>query len=250
MKVPPTTAIAIDPALEAYNTASSSTTDLNQLLLPGPGSEAPRQPRPAYPSQINDLEPLTQDPQLVSVGHHEPEPNPPLNSYPAPWNQQFVNEGPFQYPMSQAHSGAWERMTHLVSRPQQYWQYSTSDMDYSASGRYPPDSAYYTKSPATQSIFSGEFPSSSQQSLTEAMNAMEIPNEQMSYMLYPSERLLPVSQETQGSYAERSYAEHQTENIQDLSCKTCQPPIQFKNKSEFKYVQSELYFRPAITDTV
>lgn len=230
MKVPPTS-IAVDPALEAYNTASSSSADLNQLLLPTPGLEAPGLPRPAYPSQINDLEPLTQDAQLLSVGHHEPEPNPSLNSYPEPWNQQFVNEGPFQYPMSRAYSGALGRMNYPLPRPQ-CWPYSTSEMECSASGRYPPDSAYYTKSPASQSIFSGEFPTSSQQSLTGAMNAMELPNEQVPYLLYPTERPSRASQEGQ-SYAEQTYAEHPIENIQDWLCNECQPNQTFKNKSEF-----------------
>ncbi|CAF9904117.1 MAG: hypothetical protein ALECFALPRED_004853 [Alectoria fallacina] len=229
----PPTSIAIDPASETYNTASSANADLNQLLLPSPGLEGPSLPRPAYPSQINDLEPLTQDPQSLSVGHHEPEPNPSLNSYPEPWNQQFVNNGgPFQYPMSRAYSSAWGRMNHPSPRPQ-CWPYSPSEMDCSISGRYPPDSAYCTKSPATQSIFSGEFPASSQQSLAGAMNAMELPNEQMPYMLYPTEGLSRVSQEAQCSYAERSYPENPTESTQQWLCADCQSSQTFKNKSEF-----------------
>lgn len=239
MKVP-STSIAIDPALEAYNnTASSSSADLNQLLLSSPGLAEPGLPRPAYPSRINDLEPLTQDTQLISAAHHEPEPNPSLNSYPEPWNQQFVSGGPFQYPMNRPYPSAWGRTNYPVSRPQ-FWPYSTSEMDCSVSGGYPPDSAYYTKSPATQSIFSGEFPASSQQSLTGAVNAMELPNEQMPYTLYPTERLSRGSQEAQCSYAERSYAEHQTENSVELVCNECKPPQPFKNKSEFKYVQPGL----------
>ena len=249
MKVP-TNASTIDPAPEAHgNTTSCNNADLNQLLLPSPGLEGPGLPRPAYPSQINDLEPLTQDAQLLSVGHHEPEPNPSLNSYPEPWNPQFVNGGPFQYPVSRAYSGAWGRMNCPAPRPQ-CWPYSTSEIDCSVSGRYPPDSAYCTKSPATQSIFSGEFPASSQQSLTGAMKAMEIPNEQMPYMVYPSERLVRVSQEAQYAYAERAYAEHQTENVPELVCDECETPQYFKNKSEYKYVQSQVQLQLSMTDVV
>ena len=235
MKVPPTS-IAVDPALEAYNTASSSSADLNQLLLPSPGLEAPALPRPAYPSQINDLEPLTQDAQSLFVGHHEPEPNPSLNSYPDPWNPQFVNGGPFHYPpMSRAYSGTLGRMSYPPPRRQCWAPYSNSEID---SARYPPDSAYYTKSPATQSIFSGDFAASSQQSLTGAMNGMELPNEQVPYSIYSTtERLSRVSQEVQCSYAEQTYAEQQTENSQEWLCKRCQPHQLFKNRSEFKCVK-------------
>ena len=241
-KIPPTSA-AIDPAHDAYNhTATSSSTDLNQLLLPGPGLEGPRVPRPAYPSQINDLEPLTQDAQTASVGHHEPEPNPSLNSYPEPWNQQFVNGGPFQNPMSRAYSGTWGRTSYPLLRPQ-CWPHSASEMDCSVSGRYPPDSAYCTKSPASQSIFSGEFPISSQQSLTGAMNAMELPNEQIPYMYYSGERPSQVLQEPQPSFAE-----HQTENVAERICKDCETPHKFKNKSEYKYVRLLNYLWRSMTD--
>lgn len=226
MKIPPTSN-AVDPAHEAYNnTPSSASADINQLLppLPSPGLEGPGLPRPAYPSQINDLEPLTQDAQSASVGHHQPEPNPSLNSYPEPWNQQFVNGGPFSYPMGRAYSGAWPRATYPLAKPQ-YWPRSTSEMDCSVSGRYPPDSAYYTKSPATQSIFSGEFPNSSQTSLTGAMNAIELPSEQMSYMYHPTERLSAAS------------VEHQTELAPEYICEVCGADQKFKNKSEYTYVR-------------
>ena len=250
IKVPPTS-VAVDPASEAYNnTASSSSADLNQLLLPTPGPEGTGLPRPAYPSQINDLEPLSHDAQLISVAHHEPEPNPSLNSYPEPWNQQFVNGGHVHYPTSRASTGAWARMNHPIQRPQ-YWPYSTSEMDCSVSGRYPPDSAYYTKSPATQSIFSGDFPASSQQSLTGAMNAMELPNDQVSYMLYPSETLSQRSQEGPCSYAERPHAEQQTESSLEWLCDECETPPRFKNRSEFKYVvQAQPELRHSMTDMV
>lgn len=229
---------AVDPALDAYNTASSSSADLNQLLLSSPGLEGPGlgQPRPAYPSQISDLEPLTQDTHLASVGHHEPEPNPSLNSHPDPWNQQFVNGGPFQYPLGRPHSGAWARMSYPVPNPQ-HWPYSNSEMDCSISGRCPPDSGYNTKSPASQSIFSGEYGASSQQSLTGAMNAMEFSNEQMQYILYSTEKLSRVQQEAHGFYAEPSYGDHQTEINSEWVCKDCQTPQNFKNKSEYKYAQ-------------
>ena len=115
-------------------------------------------------------------------------------------------------------------------------------MDCSVSGKCPPDSAYYTKSPATQSIFSGEFPGSSQHSLTGAMSAMELPNEQMSYMPYPPERLSRVSQEAPGSYAKQGFAEHPAENSHELEwyCGECESNLNFKNKSEFKYAQPKL----------
>lgn len=128
-------------------------------------------------------------------------------------------------------------MNHPLPRPQ-YWPYSTSDMDCSVSGRYPPDSAYYTKSPATQSLFSGDIPASSQQSLTGAMNAMELPNEQMSYMFLPNEPFQRLSQEVPCSSAERPYAEHQTENSVEWFCDECETRQTFKNKSEYKYVQA------------
>ena len=234
MRIPPTSN-ALDPAHEAYNntTASSSSADLNQLLLPlpSPGLEGPGLPRPAYPSQINDLEPLTQDAQSASVGHHQPEPNPSLNSYPEPWNQQFVNGGHFQYPMGRNYSSAWPRTTYPLAKPQ-YWPHSTSEMDCSVSGRYPPDSAYYTKSPATQSIFSGEFPDSSQPSLTGAMNPIELPSEQISYMYHPTERISAASQE-----AHASSVEHQTELAPEYICEVCGTDQKFKNKSEYTYVR-------------
>ena len=239
---------AVDPALEAYNTAASSSADFNQLLLPGPGLEGPGLglPRPAYPSQINDLEPLTQDTQLPSVGHHEPEANPSLNSQPEPWNQQFVNGGPFQYPLARPYS-AWTRMNYSVPRTQQ-WPYSTSEVDCSISGRCPPDSGYNTKSPASQSIFSGEFPASSQQSLTGAMNDMGFTNEQMRYIYYSTEGVPRVPQEAHGFYAEQSYADHQTDNRLEWTCKECEPPQNFKNKSEYKYAQIERELRLSMTD--
>lgn len=236
MKIPPTSN-AIDPTHDAYNntTASSSSADLNQLLLPlpSPGLEGPGLPRPAYPSQINDLEPLTQDAQSASVGHHQPEPNPSLNSYPEPWNQQFINGGHFQYPMGRTYSGAWPRTTYPPAKPQ-YWPHSTSEMDCSVSGRYPPDSAYYTKSPATQSIFSGEFANSSQPSLTGAMNTIELPSAPMSYMYGPTEGLSAASQEAQASPVER-----QTELAPEHVCGVCGPNLKFKNKSEYTYVRSK-----------
>ena len=230
--------IAIDPALEAYNnTTSSSSADRIQLLLPNPDLGGPALPRPAYPSQIPDLEPLTQDPHLISAGHHQPELNPSLNSHPEPWNQQFVNGGTPQHHISRAYSGGWPRGNYSAPRPQ-HWTYLPSEMDCSVSGRNPPDSAYYTKSPASQSIFSGEFPASSQQSLAGAMSAMPFPNEQM-YVTYSNERPSRVSQEISHAYAEQSYAEHQAEQTSEWVCEECETPQSFKNKSEYKYVQSK-----------
>lgn len=209
---------------------SPSNADLSQLLLyPSPGLEGPGQPRPAYPSQINDLEPHNQDPQLASVGYHQPEPNPSLNSYPEPWNQQFVSGQNFQPPMNRAYSASWPRTSYSLGK-QQYWPHSTSEMDYSVSGKNPPDSAYYTKSPATQSILSGECPTSSQHSLIGAMNAIDLPNEQIPYMVYQHEKPLGFPMETQPSSAE-----HEPENVPDLVCEQC-PTVQIKNKSEFQYV--------------
>ena len=213
--------------------ASSSGADFSQLF-PGPGFEGPGLPRPAYPSQINDLEPLTQDVQSVSVGHHQPEPNPSLNSHPEPWNQQFVNGvngGLFQHPMNQSYSSPWSRRNYPPPKSQ-YWLHSTSEMDCSVTGKYHPDSAYYSKSPATQSLFSGEFPASSQHSLTGAMNAVEFPNDQMPYMGYQSGGLSTLSQEAQPSFREQ-----QTENVPELVCVDCEPRARFKNKSELKYVR-------------
>ena len=232
----PPTSNALDPAHEVYNntaSSSSSTADLNQLLFPhpSPGLEGPGLPRPAYPSQINDLDPLTQDAQSASVGHHQPEPNPSLNSYPEPWSQQLVNGGHFQYHMGRSYSGAWPRTSYPLAKPQ-YWPQSNSEMDCSVSGRYPPDSAYYTKSPATQSIFSGEFPDSSQPSLTGAMNTMEVPSEQMTCIVYPTAGLSAVSQEAQASSME-----HQTEDAPEYICEVCGPGLKFKNKSEHRYFQ-------------
>ena len=105
-------------------------------------------------------------------------------------------------------------------------------MDCSVSERYPPDSAYYTKSPATQSILSGEVPTSSQHSLTSAMNPIELPNEQISYMIYPHEKPLGFPIENQPSLTE-----HEPENVPDLVCERCEPEQRFKNKSEFQYVR-------------
>lgn len=241
---------AVDPALETYSTASASNADFNQYLLPSPGFEAPGlgQPRPAYPSQINDLEPLTQDTQLASVGHHEPELNPSLNSHPDPWNQQFVNGGAFQYPLARPYTGAWAQMNHSVPRPQ-LWPYSTSEIDCSISGRCPPDSGYNTKSPASQSIFSGEFPASSQQSLTGAMNGMAFSNEQIHRIYYSTEGLSQAPQDAHGFYAEQVYADHQTDNPRvEWICEKCEPQQNFKNKSEYKYAQIERELRLSVTD--
>ena len=130
--------------------------------------------------------------------------------------------------MSRVYTGAPGRINYPVARPQ-YWAPSMSEVDCSASGRYPPDSAYYTKSPATQSILSGEFLTSSQQSLTGAMNAMELPHEQMPYMFFPAERLSRGSLEVQTSLAEQ-----QTEPVSEWVCHTCVPSTTFKNKSEYK----------------
>lgn len=239
------TTIAVDPALDA-----SSSADLNQLLLPNPDLGGPGLPRPAYPSQINDdLEPLTQDPHWVSAGHHQPELNPSVNSHPEPWNQQFVNGGSSQHHISRPYSGVWPPRNYSVPRPQ-HWFYSTSEMDCSVSGRIHPDSAYYTKSPASQSIFSGEFPASSQQSLTGAMNAMPFANEQM-YGPYATERPTRGSQEIQHAYAEQPYAEHQAEHVAEWVCEDCETPQNFKNKSEYKYVQAaKLQLRLSMTDRV
>ena len=133
--------------------------------------------------------------------------------------------------MNRAYSGSWSRTNYPLAKPQ-YWPPPTSEMDCSVSGKYPPDSAYYTKSPATQSILSGEFPTSSQHSLTSAMNAIELPNEQMPYMIYPHEKPLGFSME-----AQPSSIEHEPENVPDLVCEKCDSEQRFKNKSEFQYVR-------------
>ena len=231
----PPASIAVDPAHDAYNntTATSSTSaDIDQLLLPDHGFEAPGLARSAYPSQINDLDPLSQDAQSASLGHHEPELQRSINWNPAPWNPQFVNRGSFPPPLSRACSNTWARMNYPMARPQ-YWPASTSEMDCSVSGRYPPDSAYYTKSPATQSILSGECPPSSQQSLTGAMNAMDFSNEQVPYGFYPQ-----ASQDAQPPFAEPPFAEHQTERSPEWVCDRHDSRLKFKNKSEFQYVRS------------
>lgn len=80
------------------------------------------------------------------------------------------------------------------------------------------------------------------------MNAIEIPQEQMSYLVYPTERLSGISQEAQLSFAERPYGEHQTENDCEWVCRECETTQIFKNKSEYKYVKSELRLRMAMTD--
>ena len=82
-------------------------------------------------------------------------------------------------------------------------------------------------------MFSGEFPASSQQSLTGAMNTMELANEQMPYMFYPPQ----IAQEAPSSFIEPPFAEHQTESVPELVCSKCETPQSFKNKSEFKYVR-------------
>ena len=219
----PSSSIVIDPNLDIYkSTASSSNAD---LLLSGSGLGGPTGTPPDYPRQISDLDPLTQDPQLVSTSHHEPELNPPLNSYPEPWNQQFVSGGHLQGLVNRRYPSAWPRMPYSVPRPQG-WIYSASEMDCSASGKYPPDSAYYTKSPASQSMFSGEYHlHSSQQSLNGKMNAMELPSEQISYIPYTTDARL-------SNDARCSYPEH--ENSVELVCKECDTHQVFKNKSEFK----------------
>ena len=206
------------------NTASSSNAD---LLLSGSGLGGCTGTPPDYPRQISDLDPLTQDPQLVSLSHHEPELNPSLNSYPEPWNQQFVSGGHLQGVVNRPCSSAWPRPTYSVPRPQG-WHYSASEIDCSASGKYPPDSAYYTKSLASQSMFSGEYHlHSSQQSLNGKMNAMELPSEQIPYMPFPADGLSRHSKEAQCSYPEH-------ENTVEMVCKECDTHQTFKNKSEFK----------------
>ena len=132
--------------------------------------------------------------------------------------------------MNRAYSGSWPRTNYPLAKPQ-YWPHPTSELDCSVSGKYPPDSAYYTKSPATQSILSGEFPTSSQHSLTSAMNAVELPNEQMPYMIYPPEKPLGFSIE-----AHSSSTEHEPENVPEMVCEQCNSD-KFKNKSEFQYVR-------------
>ena len=228
IKVSPSS-IAIDPTLEMYkNTASSSNADFKQFLLSGSGLGGPTGTPPEYPRQISDLDPLTQDPQLVSISHHEPELNPSLNSYPEPWNQQFVSGGPLQGLVNRPYPSAWPRTNYPAPRPQG-WHYSASEMNCSASGKYPPDSAYYTKSPASQSIFSGDYLDSGQQSHNGKMNAMELPSEQITYMPYPTEGLSRLSNE-----ARCSYQEHQAEHNTALVCNECDTHQTFKNKSEFK----------------
>ena len=135
--------------------------------------------------------------------------------------------------MNRAYSASWPRTNYPLAKLQ-YWPHSTSEMDYSVSGKsgkYPPDSAYYTKSPATQSILSGELPTSSQHSLTGAMHGIELPNEQIPYMVYPHEKPLGFSME-----AQPSSTEHEPENVLDLVCERCDTGQRFKNKSEFQYV--------------
>ena len=146
--------------------------------------------------------------------------------------------------MNRAYSGNWVRPNHSFPKFP-CWPHPTSEMDCSVSGRYPPDSAYYTKSPATQSIFSGEFPPSSQQSLTGAMNNMEFPNEQMSYMFPPR-----ASQETQSFFVERPFAEQQIESSPEYHCEKCETPQIFKNKSEYQYVRLTFELRLAVANMV
>ena len=65
------------------------------------------------------------------------------------------------------------------------------------------------------------------------MNAIELPNEQMPYMMYPHEKPLGFSME-----AQPSSTEHEPENVPDLVCDQCEDAEQrFKNKSEFQYVR-------------
>lgn len=236
---PPPTPAAIDPALEHCSATPSSNTELDQLLLPSPGvdtAELGGRHRPAYPPVLNDLDSFSQDSQLAaSFRHHEPEANPLLNSYPEPWTAQSVNGGSAYPSMNQINAAIQRRMSQTGPLPQYWHPHSISENDCSVTGRYPPDSAYWTKSPATMSIFSGEPLASNQEcpSLTGAMNEMEIPREQNPFDVHPH-----LSQDHPCSGFATRQADHQL----DLKCLECNRQS-FKNKSELKYVSLVLLSR-------
>ena len=214
----------IDPALESMKAISLAIppmfSSLDQFLSPTSGP----QQKPAYPRQLSDLNLSPQDRQVLQMepNDFEPRPMPKYYPYPDPW------VGLAQPTTNQGHLGIHVPINPHGLPSNRCWRSSGSDIESSTTGRQHLDSGYWTQSPTTRSVFSGEPLVSNQdcQSLTRGVNELDFSPEK------PATESCPMV--LRDCHYESAKPRPNCLVEQPLICHDCD--ITSKNPSEHKYV--------------